>query len=138
MAFSGAILLFLLTIGRLFLGENIYYLAFCIPVIMFIGGLMTYFVRNKKGSLLGFKTNASERNAETWQYANSYCGMKMMRWSVPVLLVSELVMFIVQPDDFIAHLMLFLQIIPFFVIMLSTESMLNKRFDYYGNRRENT
>ena len=137
MAFVGAIMFPFLMIGTLFLNENIYYVAFCLPAIMFIGGLMTYSVRNKKGSVLGFKTGALERNAETWQFANSYCGMKMMKWSVPVLLVSELVMFIVQPNAFTAELMVFLQVIPFFVIMISTERTLNKRYDYYGNLREN-
>ena len=136
MGFAGAMLFPLLMIGTLFLSENIYYTAFCLPAIMFIGGLMTYSVRNKKGSILGFKTGASERNAETWQFANRYCGMKMMKWSVPVLLISALVMFIVQPSAFIAELMVFLQVIPFFVIMLSTEHTLNKQFDYYGNQRE--
>jgi hypothetical protein len=134
--FAGAMLFPLLMIGTWFLNENIYYTAFCIPAIMFIGGLMTYSVRNKKGNILGFKTGTSERNMETWQYANSYCGMKMIKWSVPVLLVSEVVMFIVQPDGFTAELMVFLQIIPYFVITFSTEQTLNKRFDYYGNRRE--
>jgi len=136
MAFAGAMLFPLLMIGTLFLNENIYYIAFCLPAIMFIGGLMTYSVRDKKGSVLGFKTGASECNAETWQFANRYCGMKMIKWSVPVLLVSEVVMFIVQPNAFTAELMVFLQVIPVFVITLSTEHTLNKRFDYHGNRRE--
>lgn len=125
-----------LIVGAVFWNQNIYFIAFCIPACIFIGGLVTYLVRHKPGNILGVKTGISERNADTWEFANTYQGIKMMKWSVPLLIVSELVMLIVQPDAFIAELMAFLQIIPLFVISVSTEDALNKTFDYHGNRRE--
>ena len=137
MTFICIILLALLICGVVFFNDNIYFIAFCIPAIMFIGGLLTYSVRYKPGSIRGFKTGASERNADTWEFANRHYGIKMMKWSVPVLAISELAMFLMKPEPFIAELMVFAQAIPIFAMWVSTEHAINKQFDYHGNRRDN-
>ena len=130
------LLFVLFIIGSLFLHHNIYYVALSVPLVMFIAGCMAYSVRNKMGSYFGYHTSAAERSADAWHFANTYCGQMMMKWSLPVLVVSELLIFIIQADRTVSEGIVFVQMVPFFMIMFQTERAINKNFDRHGNRYE--
>ena len=134
----GILIVTLTVICLLFNHENIYLTAFFVPSLMFLSGCMTYSVRNKPDDIAGFRTEASKRNADTWQFANTHYGIMMIKWSIPLLFISELVLFMIQPDAFTAQLMCFLQVIPYLAAWVSTEHAMSRAFDYQGNRREIT
>ena len=132
----GILIVTLTIICLLFNHENIYLTAFFVPALMFLAGCMTYSIRNKPGHIAGFRTEASKRNADTWQFANTHYGITMMKWSIPLLFISEFAMYVMKPEAFIAQLMCFLQVIPYLAAWVSTEHALSNAFDYQGNRRD--
>ncbi len=128
----------LLVVGLIKLETNIYYLGFVVPASMFVAGYAIYSVRHNRNHICGFMTGASTRNEETWEVANSYCGRTMMKWSVVLLFVVEMVMLLMKPTPFFAEMIMLAMLIPFFIIMAKTERLLNKTFDRHGNRKEIT
>lgn len=116
--------------------SNIYFLGGIVPCVMFLGGYLMYRMRFKINSIAGYRTGASMRNADTWQFANSYSGALWMKWSIPLLLISELVMYLWQPSAGTAECIMLLQLIPVVAIIPVTEKALAKTFDRQGNRRE--
>lgn len=116
--------------------HNIYYLVFITPAIMFLSGCIMYEVRTFPNCVFGYKTGMSMRNQDTWDFANRYSGMLWMKWSVPLLIVSELIMFLLKPSPAIAEGMILIQLIPVLAVIPFTEKALDKTFDRQGNRRE--
>lgn len=114
--------------------SNIYFLGGIAPCGMFLGGYLMYWVRFKYDSILGYRTGAALRNADTWEFANSYSGILWMKWSVPLLVISELILYLWQPST--AACIMLLQLIPVLAITPVTEKALAKTFDRQGNRRE--
>ncbi len=131
---SGFVLLILL--GILFFETNIYYIGFIVPALMFIAGYGAYSVRYERGSYFGFQAGISGKNEDTWEFANTYSGKLLMKSSIVVLAVLELLMLILQPDARTAELMILPAMIPLFLVWIKTEKELNKTFDRQGNRRE--
>ena len=124
-------------LGGLMLNQhNIYYMAFIVPAIMFLAGYIMYEVRIFPNCVFGYKTGISMRNQDTWDFANRYSGMLWMKWSVPLLIVSELIMFLLKPSPAIAEGMILIQLIPVLAVIPFTEKALDKTFDRQGNRRE--
>ena len=76
------------------------------------------------------------KNQDTWEFANQYSGMLWMKWSVPLLVISELIMLLLKPSLAIAEGMILIQLIPVLAVIPFTEKALDKTFDWQGNRRE--
>ena len=74
-------------------------------------------------------------NEDTWQFANRHCGLLWLKCSVPLLIISELVLYLWQPDAGTAEWFMLLQLIPVVSPLYFTERALNKTFDWHGNRR---
>ncbi len=115
--------------------DNIYYIAFSLPAIMFFSGCIMYEMKLFPNAIFGYKTEMSTKNQDTWDFANQYSGKLLMKWSIPLLVISELVMFLLKPSPKTAESMILFQLIPFSVILLYTEKALKKTFDRQGNRR---
>lgn len=56
-----------------------------------------------------------------------------MKWSIPLLLISELVMYLWQPSAGTAECIMLLQLIPVLAVIPVTEKALAKTFDRQGN-----
>ena len=126
----------LILLGMLFFETNIYYIGFILPAIMFLSGYLAYSVRYEIGSYFGYRAGISEKNADTWELANTYSGKFMMKLSVILLIILELLMLLFKPKPLIAELMLFPATCSVFIVWFKTEKELNKIFDRHGNRRE--
>ena len=103
---------------------------------MFLNGYAAYSVRYEIGSYFGYRAGVSEKNADTWEFANTYSGKLMMKVSIAVLIIMELLMLLIKPDPLMAELMLLPAICSVFIVGVKTEKELNKIFDWQGNRRE--
>ena len=123
-------------VGLMLNPHNIYYMAFIVPAIMFLAGYIMHEVRIFPNCVFGYKTGMSMKNQDTWDFANRYSGMLWMKWSVPLLVISELIMFLLKPSPAIAEGMILIQLIPVLAVIPFTEKALNKTFDWQGNRRE--
>ena len=130
---SYAILIFA---GIQFFRTNIYYMGFLVPALMFIAGYSAYSVRYEIGSSFGYQAGVASKNANTWEFANTYSGKLLMKMSIAVLIIMELLMILIKPDPLTAELMLLPAAIPFLIVWIKTEKELNKTFDWQGNRRE--
>ena len=130
------VLALLILLGILFFETNIYYIGFILPAIMFLSGYLAYSVRYEIGSYFGYRAGVSEKNADTWEFANTYSGKLTMKLSVILLIILELLMFLFKPKPLIAELMLLPAICSVFIVGVKTEKELNKIFDWQGNRRE--
>ncbi|MBQ2448714.1 MAG: hypothetical protein II270_01620 [Peptococcaceae bacterium] len=128
--------LVLLFLGIAYFETNIYYIGFLLPALMFIAGYSAYSVRSELGSYFGFQGGISGKNADTWEFANTYSGKLTMKVSVILLIILELLMFLLQPKPLIAELMLLPAAFTYFIVWFKTEKELNKFFDRQGNRRE--
>lgn len=112
-----------------------------IPFVMIIGGLLMWKKTPKNiNSVIGYRTNFSKKNMDTWITANQYSGKLFLKWGVVLLLLSFLVhlLLIHSSDNAISLssvIIAFVQLIPFIFIIISTEKMIKKTFDDNGNRK---
>ena len=88
------VLALLILLGILFFETNIYYIGFILPAFMFLNGYAAYSVRYEIGSYFGYRAGVSEKNADTWEFANTYSGKLTMKLSVILLIILELLMFL--------------------------------------------
>ena len=116
--------------------HNIYFMGAIVPCVMFFCGCMMYRMWLKPNNFAGYRTGMSMRNEDTWQFANRYSGLLWMKWSVPLLAVSESLLYLWQPNAGTAEGLMLLQLIPVVAVIPVTERALNKTFDWHGNRRE--
>ena len=110
-----------------------------IPALMLLFGWLLAAPGNTVGKpnhLFGYRTKASMRSQETWEFANTYYGKLCMRWSMPMLVLSEGIMFLFQRYAWTLGILFAVQIVLFLSPILVVESAIDKRFDRQGNRRE--
>lgn len=129
-----------------FLSESAFMLLMVMPILMFVSGYSFASERtlqekpeaNSKAYFynFGYKTGGSLRSQETWEFANTYCGKLCMRWSVPMLIFSEIIMLFFQQYTWTSGILFALQIIAFVAVIPITENAIDKTFDWQGNRRE--
>lgn len=129
-----------------FLLDNIFSLLLVLPVLMFVTGKLVSsaaVLREKPGDNtkayfwnVGYKTGGSMRSQETWEFANTYYGKLCVRWSMPMLVLSEGIMFLFQRYAWTLGILFAVQIVLFLSPILVVESAIDKRFDRQGNRRE--
>ena len=58
--------------------DNIYYMAFLLPAIMFLFGCIMYEMKMFPNGIFGYKTEMSMKNQDTWDFANQYSGKLWM------------------------------------------------------------
>ena len=141
----------IIVIGLAWLGvsallKNTYMLVAFVPVIMFISGYIAFEKiawkeKPKDNSWQyvispGYATGASMRSQETWRFANQHCGNWYMRGSVPLLVISELILYFFQHYAYTADLIVLGQMIFVLMPFFLTEHAINKTFDRQGNRYE--
>ena len=68
-------------------------LVLIIPVVMIVcGSLMRYRPPKKINRYTGYRTKASMKNQESWDFAQQYCGSLWMKGGAGMLLVSVLLL----------------------------------------------
>ncbi len=126
--------------------DNDFSLMLVLPILMFVTGKLVSsatVLREKPGDNtkayfwnLGYKTGGSMRSQETWEFANTYYGKLCMRWSMPMLVLSEGIKFLFQRYAWTLGILFAVQIVLFLSPILVVEGAIDKRFDREGNRRE--
>lgn len=111
-----------------------------LPCIMLLFGWLLASPGTSKGKpnhFFGYRTKKSMYNQDTWEFANMYCGVLWMRWSIPVAVPSLLIFYLFrQQYEAASTIIMLLQLIPLFASIWCTEKALVKTFDQQGNRRE--
>lgn len=113
-----------------------------LPVIMLIAGkaFMTK-PPQKINSWVGYRTEMSRKNADTWKFAHDCAGRFWWKWgwiSLPIAVVPMLFL-PGQPEDTIAIVGLVIAcvlMIPLLAVIPHTEKALGKAFDKDGKGRE--
>jgi len=118
------------------------FMDFFIPVIMIIVGSM--FIKRPPKEInivLGYRTNMSMKNMETWIFAHNYCGKIWVKIGLILLPFSVLPLLFVwdkSTDDIglVGGIVCCIQIIPLIISVIYTEIALKKVFDENGNRKK--
>ncbi len=109
-----------------------------IPAIMLLFGWLLAAPSNTVGKpnhFFGYRTKASMRSQQTWEFANRYCGRLWMKWSIPILAVSLAVFFLLDVSETAITVITLGQLLPMFITIWLTEQALKQEFDQNGNRR---
>lgn len=112
-----------------------------IPLLMIICG---YFMRRKPpkeiNGLIGYRTAMSQKNKDTWDFAQTYCGKLWLKIGAVLTIPSVVVQipFINAGDDVLGTLSLVIEFIQVAVLLASVfcvEKALKRTFDENGNRK---
>lgn len=115
-----------------------------IPALMI--GLGTYFYRHPPQEInpnCGYRTAMSEKNRDTWIFANRYCGRVFCLGGLILLAPTLAAMVVIRlacggsrtATLQFGLLVLLVQVAVLLLAAISTETALRKTFDKYGNRR---
>lgn len=93
--------------------------------------------------VMGYRSTRSMKTQESWDFANRYSGMLMIRAGWITLAVSLVVMLLVMfrseaVVSAVSVVLIFCQLIPLLAVLPLVERQLKKRFDEDGNPREET
>lgn len=90
--------------------------------------------------LIGYRTERSRKNMDTWKFAHEYCGKLWLKTGIILLIVSALVHvpFMNSTENVIAVMSVILCLVQCAVMIATifpTENALKRTFDDNGNRR---
>lgn len=111
------------------------------PVIMLIAGRWFIVKPPKKiNGIVGYRTDMSMKNQDTWEFAHHYSGKFLWKWGKITLILSVIpILFLIeQSEELVATvgcIIMFLQMIPILGVIPPTEKALRDAFDKDGNRK---
>ncbi len=116
------------------------FVVILIPVIMIICGKhYTNKAPKTINHFVGYRTERSMKNNETWKFAHNYVGKLLFKMGLILLPVSVLPMIFVrgriEEIGTLGAIISTIQIFPFLISMLLTEKALKDNFDKEGNRK---
>ncbi|MBQ8909595.1 MAG: SdpI family protein [Oscillospiraceae bacterium] len=111
-----------------------------LPVIMLIAGKL--FLKNapkKINSWVGYRTEMSMQNVDTWKFAHAVAGRFWWKWGWYLLPLSiiPILPLLGQTEEITATvgcILMCLQMIPLLAVIPHTEKALRSTFDKNGNR----
>lgn len=112
-----------------------------IPLIMLVGGYFMYKKPPKEiNSMVGYRTEMSKKNKDTWEFAHNYCGMLWLKLGIAlcVLTIMAQIPFAHASDDAIGNMTLIVEAIQLAVLIgsiIPVEQALKRKFDENGIRR---
>ncbi|MDE6520249.1 MAG: SdpI family protein [Ruminococcus sp.] len=112
-----------------------------VPIIMITtGGIMWKHYPKDINGLIGYRTERSRKNMDTWKFAHEYCGKLWLKTGIIILIISALahIPFIHSSENTISIMSIILCMTQCAVIISTifpTENALKKTFDDNGNRR---
>ncbi len=111
------------------------------PLIMLIGGALFLKGGPKTiNSLLGYRTEMSMKNEETWEFAHKHCGKLWLKWGT-ILLIATIIPLLCligqgeKPVAIVGLILCLVQMIVLIVSIFPTEAALKRNFDEKGNRK---
>ncbi|MBF6641452.1 SdpI family protein [Flavobacterium sp. J49] len=110
--------------------ENTLFISFLVGFIFLITALITLkFPPKKINYLYGYRTTASMKNQEVWDFAQRYSGIKMIQAGLFLMLISFVNVFLNPQDEFL-QIVFGIVFITAAVIYLfiSTEKAIRKNF----------
>ncbi|MEK8179010.1 SdpI family protein [Flavobacterium buctense] len=110
--------------------ENTLFISFLVGFIFLITALITLkFPPKKINYLYGYRTTASMKNQEVWDFAQRYSGIKMIQAGLFLMLISFVNVFLNFKDEFftVAFGMVFI-IAAVIYLFVSTEKAIRKNF----------
>lgn len=113
-----------------------------IPAIMLVTGkLMERKAPKKINWLIGYRTDMSMKNEDTWTFAQQVAGAFSWKWGWVTLAVTMITMLVllgrsVETVSSAGCILMFLQLIPVLAVIPHTERALRKNFDKDGMRKD--
>ena len=113
-----------------------------IPAIMLVTGkLMERKAPKKINWLIGYRTDMSMKNEDTWAFAQQVAGAFSWKWGWVTLVVSAVSMLLllgksIELVSSASCTLMFLQLIPVLAVIPHTERALRKNFDKDGKRKD--
>ena len=113
-----------------------------IPAIMLVTGkLMERKAPKKINWLIGYRTDMSMKNEDTWAFAHRVAGAFSLKWGWVTLVVTMITMLVllgrsVEIVSSAGCILMFLQLIPVLAVIPHTERALRKNFDKDGMRKD--
>lgn len=113
-----------------------------IPAIMLVTGkLMERKTPKKINWLIGYRTDMSMKNEDTWTFAQQVAGAFSWKWGWVTLVVSAVSMLLllgksIELVSSASCTLMFLQLIPVLAVIPHTERALRKNFDKDGKRKD--
>ena len=113
------------------------------PLIMWIcGKWLQNDLCNERNQYIGYRTELSLKNDNTWKFANEYCGKLWIFSGKMLLLISLMIMILAvmfcESNMMICWIVVILAIIQSVVMIFSiiqVENALKENFDENGNRK---
>ncbi len=112
-----------------------------VPIIMILSGyFMWKHQPNKINYVVGYRTSRSMKNADTWKFAQEYCGKLWFKTGLIMLVPSGIIqsLFYKSSDDIMGIICTVIILIQCIVMMLSiffTERALKNTFHDDGARK---
>ena len=113
-----------------------------IPAIMLVTGkLMERKAPKKINWLIGYRTDMSMKNEDTWAFAQQVASAFSWKWGWVTLAVTMITMLVllgrsVETVSSAGCILMFLQLIPVLAVIPHTERALRKNFDKDGKRKD--
>jgi uncharacterized membrane protein len=110
--------------------ENTLFISFLVGFIFLITALITLkFPPKKINYLYGYRTTASMKNQEVWDFAQRYSGIKMIQAGLFLMLISFVNVFLNFKDEFLSVVFGMVFIIAAVIyLFVSTEKDIRKNF----------
>lgn len=112
-----------------------------IPIVMLIGGwIMWKHTPQDINYLIGYRTEHSMKNIDTWNFANKYCGRLWFKLGLIMLILSIIfiISFYATSNDILNVAVLIIMAIQCIVIVVSifpTEKALKRNFNKDGTKK---
>ncbi|WP_339608296.1 SdpI family protein [uncultured Roseivirga sp.] len=94
--------------------------------------LMKLVVTEYPNTLVGYRTPASLRSKEAWDFAQVYSA-NLMLWSSGITLLTQVTTYFIFPDETSILITSGVLVVGIAIMMIMTELELKKRFDKKGN-----
>lgn len=111
------------------------------PLIMIIGGYCMYKNPPKEiNDVVGYRTNMSKKNKDTWMFAHNYCGKLWIKLGTLLLIPTIIVQlpFVHSGDNVTGIVTLIVETVQLIVLsgsIVPVEKALKRTFDENGIRR---
>ncbi len=111
-------------------------LLLMVPVITLIAGYLMYRHTPKSiNVLVGYRTNRSMINQDTWDFANNYCAKLWIKLGIITSVISFLIYILFDVNETVSIVIVLIQTFLLLFSIIPVEKALKNTFDENGNRR---
>ena len=111
-------------------------LLLMVPLITIITGYLMYRHTPKTiNGLVGYRTNRSMINQDTWDFANKYCASLWIKLGIITSVISFLIYILFDVNETVSIVIVLIQTFLLLFSIIPVEKALKNTFDENGNRR---